>query len=249
MYRAYSTYNDVIHDRQNALQIWTSTNRPSGGFDASPYRITPSLAGTVLDNEQYRLPTKDDMRALRYMWDDPADNPFIQTVAEWSRTNSTKWSTSNRSAFSYTGLDDTTRSLDYLNSLHSVNLITDYAPRMEGSRRYMGGDQPTVDVELEVMPHGHRATYRDRHIVLHGYDVSEEFYSPCYRNRPLPEVKDYRRTLYWNPNLMLDDKGHADVTLWNNSQSTSITVSAEGITPKGKVVTGISYPEDRVSEK
>ena len=30
-----------------------------------------------------------------------------------------------------------------------------------------------------------------------------------------------------------------------NSLSTSITVSAEGITPAGKVLTGISYPEDR----
>ena len=95
---------------------------------------------------------------------------------------------------------------------------------------------------------GTRPTYRDRHIILHGYDVSEEFYCPNYSQRPLPSLKDYRRTLYWNPNLELDDNGHADVTFWNNSLSTSITVSAEGITPKGKILTGISYPEDRSSE-
>lgn len=148
-------------------------------------------------------------------------------------------------AYSLTGLDVTTQSLNFLRSLRSVKLITDYAPRMEGSRRYWGANQPTVDIGLDPLTEGVRPTYRDRHFVLHGYDVSEEFYSPCYRQRPLPSLKDYRRTLYWNPNLELDENGHADVTLWNNSLSTSITVSAEGITPTGKVLTGISYPEDR----
>lgn len=138
-----------------------------------------------------------------------------------------------------------TQSLDYLRSLRSVNLITDYAPRMEGSRRYMGANQPTVDIGFNNLTDGVRPTYRDRHFVLHGYDVSEEFYSPCYRQRPLPSLKDYRRTLYWNPNLELDENGRADVVLWNNCLSTSITVSAEGITPTGKILTGISYPEDR----
>ena len=81
--------------------------------------------------------------------------------------------------------------------------------------------------------------------ILQGFDVSQEFYNPCYRNRPLPDTKDYRRTLYWNPHLELDEKGCAHVTLWNNSTTSSITVSAEGITPTGKILTGISYPEDR----
>ena len=138
-----------------------------------------------------------------------------------------------------------TQSLDYLRSLRSISLITDYAPRMEGSRRYWGANQPTVDIGYEPLTEGVRPTYRDRHFVLHGFDVSEEFYSPCYRKRPLPTLKDYRRTLYWNPNLQLNEKGRADVVLWNNSLTTSITVSAEGITPTGKVLTGISYPEDR----
>ena len=155
------------------------------------------------------------------------------------------WSTTNTAAYSYTGLDEKTKSLDYLHSLESVKIITDYAPRMEGNKRYMGTDQPTVDVGYNLLTKGKRLTYRDRHFVLQGYDISEEFYNPCYRNRPLPDTHDYRRTLYWNPNLELDEKGRADITLWNNSNSTSITVSAEGITPAGKILTGISYPEDR----
>ena len=186
----------------------------------------------------------DDFSPLR--WTNNSGNPlntfsFASTYFRYGGG----WSTSNMAAYSWTGLDDKTRSLDYLRSLDSVKLITDYAPRMEGSRRYYGANQPTVDISYESLTTGIRPTYRDRHYLLQGYDVSEEFYSPCYRQRPLPTLQDYRRTLYWNPNLELDEEGRANVVLWNNSSSTSITVSAEGITPKGQILTGISYPEDR----
>jgi hypothetical protein len=219
-------------------------SRLSSGDPYFPYHYAERfMGGTVIDNSQYRPTTRDDMRALRYKWADPADLP-ITSLASYPRIGE-GWSTSNGAAYSYTGLDDMTRSIDYLRSLRSVKLITDYAPRMEGSPRYMQSNQPTVDVGYETFTNGKRATYRDRHYILHGFDVSEEFYSPCYRQRPLPTLQDYRRTLYWNPNLELDEKGHAEVTLWNNSSTTSITVSAEGITPTGKILTGISYPEDR----
>ena len=191
-------------------------------------------------------PTTDGTTTQRYAWEDPID-PYLG----WLNTDKVRfnanlgWNTSNRFSYSFTGMDDATIQLDYLHSLRSVNLITDYAPRMEGSPRYTGTDQPTVDVGFNLLTDGKRITYRDRHFILQGFDVSQEFYSPCYRNRPLPDTKDYRRTLYWNPNLELDKKGCAHVTLWNNSTTTSISVSAEGITPTGKILTCISYPEDR----
>ncbi len=195
---------------------------------------------------EHHRPTADDRRALRYAWVDPADSYLGWADVAGRRYNpGLGWSTSNRSAFSFTGMDEKTMQLDYLRSLRSVDLVTDYAPRMEGSPRYSGANQPTVDVGYKLLTKGKRETYRDRHFVLQGFDVSQEFYNPCYRNRPLPDTKDYRRTLYWNPNLELDEKGQANITLWNNSNTTSITVSAEGITPAGKILTGISYPEDR----
>jgi len=239
MYRQYSTYHNRLLEAEGMM-----FSRLSSGDPYFPYHYAGRfMGGTVLDNSQYRPTTRDDMRALRYKWADPADLP-ITSLASYPRIGD-GWSTSNGAAYSYTGLDDMTRSIDYLRSLRSVKLITDYAPRMEGSPRYMQSNQPTVDVGYETFTNGKRATYRDRHYILHGFDVSEEFYSPCYRQRPLPTLQDYRRTLYWNPNLELDEKGHAEVTLWNNSSTTSITVSAEGITPTGKILTGISYPEDR----
>ena len=203
------------------------------------------LGGTVLDNSQYHPFTRDDERAWRYAWADPADaymrSPYPSGNTPYGRgLGSSDYLDLLNVGFSYKS-----QNLTFLRNLKSVSLITDYAPRMEGSPRYAGANQPTVDILMNQFDSMHRATYRDRHYILHGYDVSEEFYKPCYRERPLPTVRDYRRTLLWEPNLELDENGHAEVTLWNNSSSTSITVSAEGITPTGKVLTGISYPEDR----
>jgi len=253
MYRDYQTYDDYVRSTQmSALDDWSAERE----YDPFPFRWTNSrgnpvvwgrdVGGMVFNDSPSTLPTRDDERALRYKWPDPADMPFqLGPEPSSSARRSGVWSTSNRFVFSHTGLDGMTQSLHFLRNLRNVTLITDYAPRMEGSRRYWGANQPTVDIGFESLTKGPRPTYRDRHFVLQGYDVCEEFYSPCYRERPLPSVKDYRRTLYWNPNLLLDEKGCAAVTLWNNSNATSITVSAEGITPQGKILTGISYPEDR----
>ena len=242
MYRQYLTYDEATNINYEG---WHTSaiggDMPYHSF-LGPAKYGMQATGAV----EHHRPTADDRRSLRYAWSDPADYWWGWSSMSGLRYNtSSGWSTSNRSAYSYTGLDGKTLSLDYLRSLRSVKLITDYAPRMEGSRRYTGSDQPTVDVGFNLLTDGKRQTYRDRHYVLQGYDISEEFYSPSYRNRPLPSTNDYRRTLYWNPNLELDEKGRADITLWNNSNSTSITVSAEGITPTGKILTGISYPEDR----
>nr|MCR4921396.1 hypothetical protein [Bacteroidaceae bacterium] len=129
-------------------------------------------------------------------------------------------------------------------TLKDVRLITDYCPRLEGNKHYKGADQPTVNVIVSPMDEGQRPAYRDRHYVMQGYSICDDFYQPVYRQR-LPAQTDYRRTLYWNPNVPLDEKGEARIQCWNNGRQTAITVSAEGISPGGQIVTGISYPEDR----
>ncbi len=133
-----------------------------------------------------------------------------------------------------------------LSSLDMVYIYTDYAPRLEGDKRYQADNQPIVSVDLHrYMDDGRRATWRDRRYILYGYSACYDFYQPDYSKKPLPETKDYRRTLYWNPNLKLDGKGHADLKFYNNSQKTQITVSAEGLSADGTPLTGLSMPEDR----
>jgi len=70
-----------------------------------------------------------------------------------------------------------------------------------------------------------------------GYAWPEEYEQLV--NSPIlsPAEADYRRTLYWNPQLKTDNSGKASVTFTNNSTSRSFSVSVEGFTTKGKPLT------------
>lgn len=75
-----------------------------------------------------------------------------------------------------------------------------------------------------------------RATVLHGYSKAEDFYSPNYRMEAQPTSSDVRRTLYWNPSLMTDKDGHANVVLYSNSRKDShIHINAQGISDKGEL--------------
>ena len=75
---------------------------------------------------------------------------------------------------------------------------------------------------------------------MDGYSTSVEFYHPDYSKHKLPEgQKDYRRTLYWNPNLQLDENGEANITFYNNSRQTSLSIDAEGQSSDGTLLWGV----------
>ena len=67
-----------------------------------------------------------------------------------------------------------------------------------------------------------------------GFTRPVEYYNPDYSKAKLPEIKDYRRTLYWNPNVVTDNFGQASIEFYNNSVCNIIDVSAEGITRYGQ---------------
>ena len=49
----------------------------------------------------------------------------------------------------------------------------------------------------------------------------------------MPPEADYRRTLYWNPNVTTDKDGKAKIDFYNNSSCKQMFISAEGITKDG----------------
>ena len=51
--------------------------------------------------------------------------------------------------------------------------------------------------------------------------------------KPMPGDVDFRRTLYWNPDVQVDSTGQASVSFYNNGRCRDIVVSAEGLTPDG----------------
>ena len=127
---------------------------------------------------------------------------------------------------------------NHLENLDKVYVYTDYSPRMEGNSKYSGEDQPSVTIDLHrYFDNSKRTAYRDRFIVLDGYSTSAEFYHPDYSKMKLPEgKKDYRRTLYWNPDLKLDENGEANITFYNNSRQTTLSVEAEGQASDGTLL-------------
>ena len=69
-----------------------------------------------------------------------------------------------------------------------------------------------------------------RQTIFAGYSPKVEFYTPEYPNGPIEGDVDYRRTIYWNPEVKTNRLGIVDVKFYNNSYSHSLTVSVEGMT-------------------
>ena len=65
--------------------------------------------------------------------------------------------------------------------------------------------------------------------------MDKEFYSPDYSKTPLPTQGDYRRTLYWNPNVQTDSTGCASVEFYNNGSCTKYNIDAQTVTRKGEM--------------
>lgn len=68
---------------------------------------------------------------------------------------------------------------------------------------------------------------------LQGYSLPRAFYSPNYKDYQLPKEEDFRRTLYWNPNVKTNSQGKASVTFYNNGSCKAMTMSAETLTSEG----------------
>jgi hypothetical protein len=69
-----------------------------------------------------------------------------------------------------------------------------------------------------------------------GYSVSNEFYHPTYHPRIPPVDRDLRRTLYWNPDVVLEASGSTSLEFFNNGSCKKMDVSAEGLTSNGTLL-------------
>ena len=72
-----------------------------------------------------------------------------------------------------------------------------------------------------------------RSTTVKGFTRPVDFYAPEYPDGPIEGNIDARRTLYWNPNVITDENGHASVEFYNNSFSRKFTIKAAGITASG----------------
>ncbi|MCQ2068841.1 MAG: hypothetical protein MJY68_07085 [Bacteroidaceae bacterium] len=94
-----------------------------------------------------------------------------------------------------------------------------------------------IDIQLkekrEMSTHSDLFRLDRRVTTVDGFSRPYSFYSPEYPDGPIPGDVDYRRTLYWNPNVITDENGQVVVEFYNNSSSTRFNVSGAGITASG----------------
>ena len=86
------------------------------------------------------------------------------------------------------------------------------------------------DMDVEPGAEGQNGT----DTYFQGYNVPSTFEMPDYSL--MPPMEDFRRTLYWNPDVRTDEKGEAIIEFYNNSSCREIQISAEGITPDGRCI-------------
>jgi hypothetical protein len=95
------------------------------------------------------------------------------------------------------------------------------------------GGAYVVEIRLPEKSERRNFTKNSRQTTFAGYSTLVEFYAPTYPNGPVQGDKDYRRTLYWNPEVTTDSTGCATLSFYNNGYSRSLTISAEGLTKDG----------------
>ena len=121
--------------------------------------------------------------------------------------------------------------LSFLNRYHSV-------PTMIYNRTGIFSKKMVLmDIKLKddhrMTDNPDRFNLGKRVTTLQGFSPSHEFYAPEYPNGAIVGDVDYRRTLYWNPNVITDENGKAEIEFYNNSYSKRFNVSGAGITASG----------------
>ena len=109
--------------------------------------------------------------------------------------------------------------------------IKEYAPEFdrEMNERYLLIDI-LVKERKDLGKKGDIYNINKRITTIDGYSIPYVFYSPEYPEGPIPGDVDYRRTIYWNPNVVTDSTGSAQVEFYNNSYSTRFNITGAGIT-------------------
>lgn len=67
-----------------------------------------------------------------------------------------------------------------------------------------------------------------------GFYTPRTFVVPNYS--VMPPEQDFRRTLYWNPNVTTDKEGKVDIEFYNSMQCKQFVISAESVTEDGKAL-------------
>ena len=118
--------------------------------------------------------------------------------------------------------------------IESINIVEDY-----GSIMKLFSGNPDYDptkiaiVVMHIKKNYQKEPIGIRNTTFSGFSYPREFYNPQYGQGIMPDKKDFRRTIYWNPDVLTDAEGKATINFFNNSTCRKMNVSAETVTENG----------------
>ena len=134
---------------------------------------------------------------------------------------------------SYMGLEEVRNCLD----ISDIRYVQK-PERNDDEHTYFPAGMYVVEIHLHPGRKSRVAWNKNtRQTTFDGYSPKLEFYAPEYPNGPIEGDVDYRRTIYWNPDVKTNRLGIVDVKFYNNSYSRSLNVSVEGMTDSGVFMT------------
>ncbi|MDH5597562.1 MAG: TonB-dependent receptor plug domain-containing protein, partial [Cyclobacteriaceae bacterium] len=81
----------------------------------------------------------------------------------------------------------------------------------------------------------HPARYKTTLLIKKRFSTTREFYSAPSGNSKKTERTNFKTTLYWNPQIITNEKGIAEFSFFNNDAISSFRIVAEGISQHGKL--------------
>ena len=113
----------------------------------------------------------------------------------------------------------------WLDEVKSIYIVPNHPEDTDGSVRIYVYEHITFTTESQK---GLRRTY------FQGFNIPSTFQMEDYN--VIPPMADFRRTIYWNPDIRTDKEGKAKVEFFNNSTCQEMYISAEGMTEDGKIL-------------
>lgn len=157
-----------------------------------------------------------------------------KSTADMVATENTTSTTESNTSTNSTSENQAFVQMPRFDEIESINIIEDYGSIL----RLFNGDPKYDPTTICVAVMHLKKKYQEepagiRNTTFMGYSYPKEFYSPYYGQGIVPDPKDYRRTIYWNPDVKTDNQGQATVSFYNNSTCHSMNVSAETVTENG----------------
>ena len=122
----------------------------------------------------------------------------------------------------------------FIDEVKSIYVVSDNPQVMNSYIRSVDilGSNPVVLFVYTYPSYSTESKKGTRRTHFQGYNVPSTFEMEDYSI--MPPMEDFRRTLFWNPDVKTDASGKAHVEFWNNSSAHEMLLSVEGMTRDGR---------------